>query len=75
MMDYVGRMENMEQDFAYVATRLGCTRRLRSVNTVNHQHYSNYYDAETRDIVKRVYIKDIQLFGYDYELSLVEDKE
>ena len=75
MMDFVGRMENLEHDFAFVATRLGCTRRLQAVNTMNHHDYRNYYDEETRDIVKRVYIKDIQLFGYDYELSLVEDKE
>ena len=75
MMDFVGRMENLEHDFAFVATRLGCTRRLQAVNTMNHHDYRNYYDEETRDIVKRVYIKDIQYFGYDYELSLVEDKE
>lgn len=71
MMDFVGRMENMENDFAYVADRLGCTKNLAKVNTGNNRHYSTYYDEETREIVRRVYARDIELFGYSFEDKVV----
>lgn len=67
MMDFVGRMENMESDFSHVADRLGCTRKLVEVNTGNNRHYSTYYDEETREIVRQVYARDIELFGYSFE--------
>lgn len=64
MMDFVGRMENMESDFSYVAERLGCTRKLMEVNSGSNRNYNAYYDDETREIVRRVYARDIELFGY-----------
>lgn len=67
MVDFLGRMESIETDFARVAAKLGCTAELKKVNTGNQEHYSHYYDDETREIVRRVYRRDIELFGYDYE--------
>jgi len=67
MVDFVGRVENMEADFAYVANRLGCTRKLDKINTSNRRDYRSYYDDETREIIRRVYAKDIELFGYVFE--------
>lgn len=66
-MDFVGRMENIEHDFAVVAATLGCTKPLAKVNVGNLKHYSSYYTEETRDIVANVYKKDIELFGYSFE--------
>jgi len=68
-IDFVGRMENMEADFGYVANRLGCTRTLAIVNKGAHLHYSEYYSPETRDIVGQVYRSDIRLFGYQFEVG------
>lgn len=68
MVDFVGRMESMDRDFAYVADRLGCDKVLAKVNAGSHQQYASYYDEETRQIVRRVYSRDIELFGYDFEL-------
>ena len=67
MVDFVGRMENMDNDFAYVAERLGCSKKLAKVNTGNNRHYSSHFDEETREIVRRVYARDIELFGYEFE--------
>jgi len=66
-MDFVGKFENIENDFSYVADKLGCTQNLIKTNTGSLRHYSSYYTEETREIVQRVYSKDIQLFGYDHE--------
>jgi hypothetical protein len=71
MVDFVGRMENLDNDFAYVAERLGCDKKLAKVNTGNDRHYSDQYDEETREIVRRVYAKDIELFGYAFEHGAV----
>lgn len=69
MVDFVGRVENMESDFAYVAGRLGCNKELVKVNTGDNCHYSAHYDEETREIVRRVYARDIELFGYSFEVG------
>lgn len=67
MVDFVGRMENINEDFKYVAQRLGCDKSLVSKNTGNNDHYSHYYNKETRDIVERVYSKDIDIFEYSFQ--------
>ena len=66
-VDFVGHMETMGADFAYVATRLRCERVLATANRGDHRHYSECYSPETRDIVGRVYGDDIRLFGYDFQ--------
>lgn len=66
MMDFVGRFESIESDFLYVAKRLGCTRSLSKTNAGSQQHYSNYYDEETQEIVRQAYARDIELFGYEF---------
>lgn len=67
MVDFVGRVENMEVDFAVVAAKLHCTRKLEKVNVGSQQHYSHYYTDTSRELVGRVYAKDIALFGYAFE--------
>ncbi len=66
-VDFVGRVENLQQDFAYVANRLRCDRRLERTNASAHDHYSAYYNDDTRDIVRRVYARDAEIFGYRFE--------
>jgi len=67
LMDFLGRMENINVDFLYVAEKIGCTDSLKKINTGDRKHYSLYYDAETREIVREVYKKDIDIFGYKFE--------
>jgi hypothetical protein len=70
MMDFLGRMENLDYDFAQVARRLGCKETLKKVNVGDQQrHYSSFYDADTREIVRRVYERDIDFFGYRFEAA------
>jgi len=66
-VDFVGRVENMEHDFNVVAARLGCSRPLAKVNVGNLKHYSQYYTEESREIVARVYARDVELFKYTFE--------
>jgi hypothetical protein len=65
-MDFVGRMENIQQDFTVVASRLGCQRLLGESNRSNHRDYAEYYSSETRGIVAAVYRGDVEQFGYTF---------
>ena len=65
MVDYVGRLETIQDDFLNITERIGIGSELRSENPSMHRHYLDYYTKETSDIVARVYAADIFAFGYD----------
>jgi len=67
MVDFVGRFESIESDFSYIAARMDCPRQLAKVNIGDRRHYTSYYDDETREIVRRVYAKDVELFAYSFQ--------
>lgn len=70
-VDYVGFYENIENDFNYIARRLGVDNYLKKGNTSAHRSYKNYYSDTTREIVHGIYSKDIERFGYDFDNSNV----
>jgi hypothetical protein len=67
-MDFVGRFETIERDFATIRDRLGLDATLPSRNrgTARPRDYRAAYDDETREIVGRVYARDVALFGYAF---------
>lgn len=66
LVDFVGKLENIEQDFKFVCSKLGCPYTLKQKRTGRHNYYTECYTDETKEIVERVYQKDIDLFGYKY---------
>ncbi|HBH54264.1 MAG TPA: chondroitin 4-O-sulfotransferase [Planctomycetaceae bacterium] len=66
-VDFLGRMENLEEDFATIARRLGQEVSLPRMNaTPRDRPYRDYYTAASRQIVAEVYAEDIQRFGYQF---------
>ena len=66
-IEYIGRYERLEADFAQICRQIGVSASLGQVNTSDHLHFSHYYDAELRSIVADLYSEDIRRFGYSFE--------
>jgi len=66
-VDFIGRFENIDEDFKIITDKLGINRILKKTNTSQRKkNYRDYYDEETKEIVNEVYKKDIQLFNYGF---------
>lgn len=70
IVDFVGRYENRHEDIAHVADRIGCP----GLGTLHIQraqppdaHYSHLYDDELVEIVGRIFARDAEVFGYEFE--------
>lgn len=79
IVDYIGRFENLQNDFDVICNALGLKDvKLPHVNKAREasfmqkffrkskRHYSEYYDKETKEIVENAYKKDIQIFNYSF---------
>jgi hypothetical protein len=82
LVDYVGRFENLQNDFNNICKALGLNEiNLPHVNRARKEisilsflkqnkrekkHYSEYYDSETKEIVENAYKNDIQIFNYSF---------
>ena len=67
-MDFIGRFENLEDDFSYVADVLIiANENLPKLVVGDGQHYSQFYDAEMKDIIYKRYREEIFFFKYDFE--------
>jgi hypothetical protein len=68
-LDFVGRFETIEADYAVVAERLGVGTELLHENRTlgkKERSYVDYYTPSTRRIVERVYRIDLDLFDYAF---------
>ena len=66
-VDFVGRYEDLQADFRYVAKRIGLpsTIELPRLQAVRHSvNYVDYYTKETREIVAHRFREDIERFTY-----------
>ena len=76
LVDFVGRFETLEQDFAAIARRiLTSPVRLPYVNGSKHLHYSQYYTPAQAEKVAQRYARDIVVFGYKFEHTLPVGRE
>ncbi len=66
MVDFIGRFENLAEDFLKVCRFLGHSFNLPHINKTEHKHYKTYYTKETRKIISEVFREDIRLFKYKF---------
>jgi len=65
MVDFIGRFENLENDFQLICKRIDVKADLPFENKSEHKEYQYYYDDETKEIVRRWFRKDIETFKYE----------
>ena len=69
-LDFVGKFENLEEDYLFVNQSIGLGSKdfpyWHANKSSNKKHYTEYYDEETRKIVAEKYAKDIEMFGYKF---------
>lgn len=67
IVDFVGKFENLQEDFNSIFDAIGLPPTdLPKKNRSVHEHYSNYYNQESIDIIAKMYNKDVEYFNYDY---------
>ncbi len=72
LIDYIGRFENVDEDFKEIVNHLGLEDiHLPHSNKSGLEFVSNdyrkFYDDETRELVRINHLFDLEFFGYEYE--------
>jgi hypothetical protein len=67
ILKFIGRFENLEDDWRRICnnTGIGC-RKLPNENRGGRDDYRKYYNDETRAIVAARFKKFIEMFGYEF---------
>jgi len=65
-IDFIGRFENLQEDFQQLSKKIGLDKYKLTdgYNKTYHNHYSNYYDGESKKKIYDLYKKDIEFFNY-----------
>jgi len=69
LVDFVGRYENLREDVETLCGKLGVDKDIllpHKHNAKNRPHYTEFYDDETIEIVRKFYKNDIEVLGYKY---------
>jgi len=68
LVNFVGRFENLDEDFAKVCDKLGLgPQSLPHENAARARRpYRDYYNAQTRALVETLYREDIERFGFTF---------
>lgn len=67
LVDFVGRFERLEEDFAHVCRTVGVEAELPHVNPSRHDDYRTYYSDHSRALVAEHFAEDIERFGYRFD--------
>ena len=67
IVDFVGKFEHLQRDFAYVCQQTGIPGDLQNNgDATTHPAYRDFYDDVTRRLVGRLYATDIERFLYRF---------
>lgn len=64
--DYVAKLENISEDWDLICDSVKCNVKFPKLNTTKHDHYSQYYDDESKRIADEFFKHDIRVLGYKF---------
>jgi len=68
-IDFIGRFENINEDFKIIAKKFDMSDLLPKTNTSQRKkNYKNVYSPASKELVQRLYYKDIEIFDYEFNL-------
>ena len=68
LVDFVGRHENLQDDFNTICDKIGIARRILPHNNASKRDkdYRSYYDQKSKKLVGAFFHKEIKKFSYKY---------
>tara|TARA_R110002072_G_scaffold46591_13_gene129293 strand:+ start:13651 stop:14331 length:681 start_codon:yes stop_codon:yes gene_type:complete len=69
-VDMIGRFENLHDDWQRICDRVGVKStmpHLRNSQADRGHSYADFYTPESKAIVRKLYARDFEVFGYDPE--------
>lgn len=69
IVDFVGRFENLEEDFEHICDKIGILESLCKINfSKDRSSYKKFYKtSEDKEMIQQMYLKDIERFKYEFE--------
>ncbi len=72
LVDFIGRYENMVQDWQEVCLKIGIYNRVNVLPKINEgsaragRHYRSFYTDRSINMVTQAFAKDLQMFNYKF---------
>tara|TARA_Y100000591_G_C21743897_1_gene650850 strand:- start:449 stop:1084 length:636 start_codon:yes stop_codon:yes gene_type:complete len=67
LIDYLGKFENLANEINHVASKNGLhVAEVKKLGASKRTDFRDYYDNETKELIKKHFEKDFELFGYDF---------
>ncbi len=68
IVDFIGKFENIEQDWEKIAREIGAPPHLPHKNKKRKKgkNFKDYYDERTKEVIREKFGKDIEYFGYSF---------
>ena len=66
LVNYIGKYEQLSQDFKIICAHLGISAKLPRLNVYRTKDYKKYYNEEMIEIVRQKFASDIEAFKYSF---------
>lgn len=66
IVDFIGKFENLENDFKKVCESIGVNEKIPHFNQSVKSDYRKHYSMSSRDLVRDCYSTDIELLNYEF---------
>ena len=72
LMDYTGKLETLSDDWKITSKWLSIKAELpHKYRNSDKKHYSEYYNEKTKEIMRKKFIIDIELFEYEFDSWII----